>query len=67
MELQRSQPPTVDFPTPTPLGVTDTGAGTQTVQDFNIGTQSLEFSGRSYPEDFPEASGDYHDYTYHAQ
>jgi hypothetical protein len=56
----------VDFPTPTPLGATDTGDGTQTVQVFNIGTQSLEFSGRSYPEDFPEASGDYRDYMYSA-
>jgi len=66
VELQRSQPATVDFPTPTPLGATDTGDGTQTVQVFNIGTQSLEFSGRSYPEDFPEASGDSRDYMYSA-
>jgi len=58
VKVERSQPPTVNFPTITPVGETDTTDGTETVQVFNIGTQALDFTALSYPVDFPEVSGD---------
>jgi hypothetical protein len=58
VEIQRAQPPTVNFPTPTSVGATDTTDGTETVQLVNIGNQPLEFTGVSYPVDFPEIGGD---------
>ena len=57
VEVHRSEAPTVIFPTPTPVGSTDTTDGTQTVQVQNIGNQPLVFTGVSYPADFPEATG----------
>jgi large repetitive protein len=58
VEMLRSQPPTVYFPTPTAVGTTDTTDGTQTVQVQNIGNAALTLTELSYPADFPEASGD---------
>jgi hypothetical protein len=58
VEIHRSQPPAVNFPTPTAIGSADTTDGTQTVQIQNIGNQALDFTALNYPADFPEASGD---------
>jgi sugar lactone lactonase YvrE len=58
VELQRSQPPALNFPTATLVGSTDTADGTKTVQISNIGNEALTLAALSYPADFPEASGD---------
>ena len=58
LELQRSQPPALNFPTVTNVGSIDTTDGTQTVQIMNIGNAALTLTALSYPADFPEASGD---------
>lgn len=58
LEINRSQPPTVDFPTATIVGTSDTTDGTQTVQILNIGNQPLTLTGLTYPADFREAAGD---------
>jgi hypothetical protein len=58
VEIQRSQPPALNFPTVTAAGSTDTTDGTQTVQIQNIGNQPLIFTALSYPADFSPASGD---------
>lgn len=56
--VQRSQPPKVNFPTPTPVGSIDTADGAETVQIQNIGNEALDLTALSCPADFPEASGD---------
>jgi hypothetical protein len=56
--VHRSQPPTLNFPTATYVGSTDTTDGTQTVQIQNIGNEALTLTALSYPADFSEASGD---------
>ncbi len=58
LELQRSLSPTLNFPTSTPAGSTDTTDGTKTVTVQNIGNEALTLSALSYPADFSEASGD---------
>jgi hypothetical protein len=58
VEVVRSQPPAVNFPTPTDVGYTDITDGIQTVQVQNIGNEALTFKAPSYPADFSEASGD---------
>ncbi|HEY1901224.1 MAG TPA: choice-of-anchor D domain-containing protein [Terracidiphilus sp.] len=58
VEVLRSQPPALSFPTPTNVGTTDTTDGTQTVQVQNIGNAALTLMALSYPADFPEANGD---------
>jgi sugar lactone lactonase YvrE len=58
VEVNRSQPPTVNFPTAAVAGTTDTADGTQTVQVQNIGNQPLTVTEVRYPADFPEHSGD---------
>ena len=55
VEMQRSLPPTVTFPTKTSVGSTDTADGAQTVQIANVGNQPLVFTGLTYPTDFPES------------
>jgi hypothetical protein len=57
-EMDRATPPTLNFPTPTLVGSTDTTDGTQTVQVQNIGNEALALTALSYPADFSEASGD---------
>jgi hypothetical protein len=57
-ELQRSQPPTLTFPTLTAVGSTDTTDGTQTVQIMNIGNEPLTLTALVYPADFPDAGED---------
>jgi len=57
VEVLRSQPPTLNFPT-TYVGSTDTHGAKQTVQVQNTGNESLTFSALAYPVDFPEAIGD---------
>jgi sugar lactone lactonase YvrE len=54
VEVQRSQAPTLNFPTPTAAGTTDYTDGTQTVQVQNIGYNALTFTNLSYPIDFSE-------------
>jgi len=58
IKIERSQAPTVNFPTPTPVGSIDTTDGTQTVEIQNIGNEALDFTGLGYPVDFPEVLGD---------
>ncbi len=58
VEIQHAQPPSVNFPTPTYVGATDSTDGTMTVQVENIGNLALNFTGVSYPTDFPEVNGD---------
>jgi sugar lactone lactonase YvrE len=58
VEVQRSQPPALNFPTPTDVGYTDTTDGIQTVQVVNVGNRALTLKALSYPADFSEASGD---------
>jgi hypothetical protein len=58
VEINRSQPPTVDFPTTTTIGTIDTTDGTQIIQILNIGNEPLTLTGLAYPTDFPEAAGD---------
>ena len=64
VEIRRSQPPSVVFPTPTPVGATDTADGPQTVSVWNSGNQPLLFATPStgnnpnYAADFPENSAD---------
>jgi sugar lactone lactonase YvrE len=58
VEVLRSQPPALNFPTPTDVGYTDIADGIQTVQVQNIGNEALKFKAPSYPADFSEASGD---------
>ncbi|MGB8262053.1 MAG: hypothetical protein WCE75_16965 [Terracidiphilus sp.] len=58
VELNRSQAPSLNFPTTTNVGSTDTTDGTQTVQVANIGNLPLVFTGLGYPADFSEAVGD---------
>jgi hypothetical protein len=58
VEVQRSHPPALSFPTPTNVGSIDTADGTMTVEVQNIGNQPLNFTGVSYPTDFFQADGD---------
>jgi sugar lactone lactonase YvrE len=58
VEVLRSQPPALNFPTPTDVGYTDTTDGIQTVQVVNVGNRALTLKALSYPADFSEASGD---------
>jgi hypothetical protein len=58
VEVQRSQPAAVTFPTPTEAGSTDTTDLTRTVQVRNDGNEALMLTALSYPADFPEAGGD---------
>ena len=58
LEVQRSQPPTLLFPTATTVGTTDTADGAQTVQILNIGNQPLIVTATNFPTDFSKASGD---------
>jgi len=57
VEVQRSQPPAVNFPTVTAVGATDTTDGTQTVLAVNIGNETLTLTAVSFPADFSAASG----------
>jgi sugar lactone lactonase YvrE len=57
VELQRSLPLALNFPNTTLVGTVDTTDGKQTMQVQNLGNTSLNLS-LSYPEDFPEATGD---------
>jgi len=63
VEVQHSVPPTLNFPTPTPVGSTDTTDGPQTVQIVNIGNstltiQNLESTANPiYPPAFPVNTG----------
>jgi hypothetical protein len=57
-ELSRSQLPTLNFPTETAPGSTDTTDGTKTVQIQNIGNAPLILTALSYPTDFSEVPGD---------
>ncbi len=57
VEIQRSQPPAVIFPTPTAVGMSDTTDGAQAVEVQNIGSQDLVFAGVNYPVNFPAAGG----------
>ena len=59
VELQRSQPPTLAFPTATVEGTTDTTDGTMTAQIMNIGNRDLNLAATlSYPADFSDPGGD---------
>ena len=58
VELQRSQPPALNFPTATYEGSIDTTDGAQTAQVQNIGNAALTLTALSYPADFSEAGGD---------
>lgn len=58
VEVQRSQPPSLSFPTATTVGTTDTTDGTETAQVFNIGNEPLVFTGLTYPADFSNPGGD---------
>jgi hypothetical protein len=59
LEVQASQQaPTLNFPTVTAVGSTDTADDTQTVEVLNLGNQALNLAALSYPADFPQASGD---------
>ena len=58
VEMQRGQIPTVNFPTATGVGASDTTDGTETVQAVNIGNQPLKLTALTYPADFPQATGD---------
>ena len=58
VEIQRSRPPALNFPTATAVGATDTSDGKRTVQVQNIGNQALTFTALSYPADFSVAAGD---------
>jgi hypothetical protein len=59
-----ADPPTLSFPTPTPVGSTDTADGAQTESILNIGNQPLDFTtpttgdNPSYPANFPVSSAD---------
>jgi len=57
VEVQRSQPPAVNFPTVTAVGETDTTDGTQTVLAVNIGNEALTMAAVSFPADFSSAGG----------
>ena len=58
VEVQRSQPPVLNFPTVTAVGSIDTTDGTMTAQIVNVGNEPLALTALSYPADFSEASGD---------
>jgi hypothetical protein len=55
-ELNVAAPPTLNFPTATAVGSTDTTDGTLTAQVENIGNMPLVFSAFTYPADFIEGS-----------
>ena len=63
VEVQHSVPPTLNFPTPTLVGSTDTADGPQTAQIVNIGNSALTFhnfqpiANPGYPAAFPENIG----------
>ena len=57
-ELQRSKPPTLNFPTLTADGSTDTTDGVHVVKIMNIGNEPLTLTTIGYPVDFPEVGGD---------
>jgi hypothetical protein len=57
-EVQREQPPVLNFKTLTAVGLTDALDGTQTVQIVNVGNAALVLTAISYPVDFFEPAGD---------
>ena len=62
-QIALASAPTINFPTTTTDGTTDTTDGAQTVQVYNNGNAPLAFTGLSYGADFPEA-GDYSNACY---
>jgi Domain of unknown function DUF11 len=63
-KLDYADPPSVTFPTPTPVGSKDTADGAKTVSVWSSGNQPLLFttpaagSNPDYPEDFPKNAAD---------
>jgi NHL repeat len=57
-EVQRAQPPILNFKMLTAVGLTDAIDGTQTVQIVNVGNVALALTAISYPADFFEPAGD---------
>jgi len=63
-KLDFADPPSAIFPTPTPVGSTDTADGAQTFSVWNSGNQPLVFttpntgSNPDYPESFPANTAD---------
>jgi hypothetical protein len=57
-EVQRAQPPVLNFKMLTAVGFTDAIDGTQTAQIVNVGNAALTLTAISYPVDFFEPAGD---------
>jgi CSLREA domain-containing protein len=57
LKVDLADAPSLNFPTATGVGSTDTTDGTMTEQIENVGTAALNFTALSYPVDFPEAGG----------
>ena len=59
-KVDRSDPPSWNFPTPTTIHTVDSTDGTanSTAALWNIGNQSLNFNTLTYPTDFPENTAD---------